>query len=108
MSYNPENLGRICKFTWPEEYKTGKILVQHDNKAQDPYIKKWALTEPEPTDAELTVYEQEMFAAEADEAANQVDRDAAEARLRAPYGVTTSVPQLREMVDDIILYLGLT
>ena len=106
--YDPLNLGSICKFKWPDEYKTGKILVQHDNKAHDPYIKKWQMPIPEPTDAELTVYEQEMFAAQDADSTKQAERDAAEARLRAPYGQTSSVQQLRTMVDDIVIYLGLT
>ena len=106
--YDPENLGNILKFKYPEDYKTGKILVQKDNKQIDPYIKKWTIADPLPTDAQLTAWEIEWQAAEGQEAQDQIARDEAEARLRAPYGSTINVVQLRAMVDDIVLYLGLT
>ena len=107
MAHNPEELGGILKFKYPDAYKTGKILVQKDNSQHDPYIKKWTIADPLPTQADLDAWDLEWKASLADDAAKQVERDAAEARLRAPYGNTPSVVQLRAMVDDIVLYLGL-
>lgn len=107
MAYNPENLGNILKFKYPDDYKTGKILVQKDNSQQDPYIKKWTVADPLPTDAQLDAWEQEWLVDEANQSSKEAERAAAEARLRAPYGNTTSVTQLRAMVDDIVSYLKL-
>lgn len=108
MAYDPENLGNILRFKYPDDYKTGKILVQKDNSQIDPYIKKWTVADPFPDDATLATWEQEWIAYESSQSSDEAERDAAEARLRAPYGNTVNVVQLREMVDDIVKYLRLT
>lgn len=107
MAYDPENLGAIIKFKYPNDYKS-KILVVKDGTQVDPYIKKWNVQDPYPTQADLDAWDIEWEAAKADNINKEQLRAEAEARLRAPYGSTPSVVQLRAMVDDIVIYLGLT
>jgi hypothetical protein len=101
-----EDLGEILLFKYPEDMKKGKIIVQKDHPSEDPYIKKWTVADPQPDQATIDTWRGEFTAHKANEAAQESNRAAAENRLRNPMP-TTSIPALREMVDDILTYLKL-
>jgi hypothetical protein len=99
-------LGEIIKFKYPTEYANNTITVRQDHPSQDPYIDEWGAAGQPPQQAQLDVWDGELDAYKAQKAVENDNRVAAENRLRNPMP-TTSIPALREMVDDILTYLKL-
>lgn len=99
-------LGEIIKFKYPDEYKSGAVEVRQDHPSEDMYISNWTVADPLPDQATLDTWDAELDVDKAEKAAKQNNREQATSRLKNPMP-TNSVPELRNMVDDILSYLEL-